>query len=112
MRMVGLFESFRYMLRNPDGMEIKVISYGATLTSLRVPDKNGKIDDIILGFDDIRGKTIYTLHPAGKNVLKIDQETIPIHVYLLKQVPNPVELTSTVIVKIEECLSVLVIKDT
>ena len=45
----------QYILRNSHGMQATVITYGATLQSLQVPDKNGKVDDIVLGFDDVQG---------------------------------------------------------
>ena len=41
----------RYTLRNAHGIELRVISYGATLTELRVPDRAGQLADIVLGFD-------------------------------------------------------------
>ncbi|GGJ88046.1 aldose epimerase family protein [Pseudomonas matsuisoli] len=45
----------QYTLRNSHGMEAVVIAYGATLQALKVPDRQGKIDDIVLGFDDLAG---------------------------------------------------------
>lgn len=33
----------------------KVITYGATITSIMSPDKNGHIDDIALGYDNMEG---------------------------------------------------------
>ncbi|MHC8366131.1 aldose epimerase family protein [Pseudomonas sp. ZT5P21] len=45
----------QYVLRNSHGMQATVITYGATLQSLSVPDKNGKIEDVVLGFDDVQG---------------------------------------------------------
>ena len=45
----------KYTLRNSHGIEANVITYGATLQSLLVPDKNGKVDDVVLGFDDVQG---------------------------------------------------------
>jgi aldose 1-epimerase len=44
-----------YVLTNGRGMKAKVITYGAILTELDVPDKNGKFDDVVLGFDDLKG---------------------------------------------------------
>lgn len=41
----------RYTLRNTHGIELRVISYGATLTELRVPDRAGQLADVVLGFD-------------------------------------------------------------
>lgn len=45
----------RYVLRNSHGVEASIITYGATLQALRVPDKNGKVEDVVLGFDDVKG---------------------------------------------------------
>ena len=45
----------KYTLRNSKGIQATVITYGATLQSLLVPDKNGKVDDVVLGFDDVQG---------------------------------------------------------
>ena len=45
----------QYTLRNTSGAEAKIITYGATLTELWMPDKNGKKADIILGFDNLQG---------------------------------------------------------
>jgi aldose 1-epimerase len=42
-----------YTMYNSQGVSAKVITYGATLTELRVPDKNGKMGDVVLGFDDL-----------------------------------------------------------
>jgi aldose 1-epimerase len=45
----------QYTLRNTSGAEAKIITYGATLTELWMPDKDGKKADIILGFDNLQG---------------------------------------------------------
>jgi aldose 1-epimerase len=44
-----------YVLTNGKGMTAKVITYGAILTELDVPDRNGKSADVVLGFDDLDG---------------------------------------------------------
>jgi aldose 1-epimerase len=44
-----------YTLHNSQGASAKIITYGATLTELHVPDKNGKMGDVVLGFDNIEG---------------------------------------------------------
>lgn len=44
-----------YVLKNGKGMTAKVITYGAILTELDVPDKDGKAADVVLGFDDLQG---------------------------------------------------------
>lgn len=45
----------QYTLRNAKGAVAKVITYGATLTELWMPDKSGKNADVVLGFDNLAG---------------------------------------------------------
>lgn len=40
-----------YTLQNAHGMEVRVIDYGGIILSLRVPDRNGRFDDVVLGYD-------------------------------------------------------------
>ncbi len=42
-----------YTLRNAHGVEAKIMNYGGILVSLKVPDRNGKFDDVVLGFNDL-----------------------------------------------------------
>jgi aldose 1-epimerase len=44
-----------YTIFNTQGASAKVITYGATLTELHVPDRNGKMGDVVLGFDNLAG---------------------------------------------------------
>ncbi len=44
-----------YTIKNSNGMELKVSEFGATLASLKVPDRDGNFYDIVLGFDDLEG---------------------------------------------------------
>jgi aldose 1-epimerase len=44
-----------YSLSSANGLEARVTSYGATLVSLKVPDRQGIPGDIVLGFDDLAG---------------------------------------------------------
>lgn len=44
-----------YTLENTKGINIDITNYGATVTSIKVPDKDGLFEDIALGFDDIEG---------------------------------------------------------
>jgi aldose 1-epimerase len=41
-------------LRNAAGMTARIMTYGATVTELLVPDRHGKFDDVVLGFDRLR----------------------------------------------------------
>jgi aldose 1-epimerase len=44
---------FLYTLKNTQGVEVKLTSYGARITSLLMPDKNGKAENIVLGFESL-----------------------------------------------------------
>jgi aldose 1-epimerase len=44
-----------YTLTNRSGIEARVMTYGATLVSLRLPDRKGVFADVNLGFDDLAG---------------------------------------------------------
>lgn len=43
----------RWDMRNPDGAGVSVLDHGATLCSVVVPDRNGRMDDVALGFDQV-----------------------------------------------------------
>ncbi len=44
-----------YTLSNSHGMQVAVTNFGATLVSVRVPDRGGRIDDVVLGYDSVEG---------------------------------------------------------
>ncbi len=44
-----------FTLTNSGGLRARVITYGATLISLEVPDRSGKLGDVTLGYDDLAG---------------------------------------------------------
>jgi aldose 1-epimerase len=44
-----------YVLSNSNGMVAKITTYGAILTELQVPDRDGKLNDVVLGFDSLDG---------------------------------------------------------
>jgi aldose 1-epimerase len=48
-------EVHQYTLSNGTGMTVQTISYGAAITTLSVPDRNGNIADVVLGYDSIDG---------------------------------------------------------
>jgi aldose 1-epimerase len=48
-------EVYQYTLANKSGATLKVINFGAIVTSLTVPDRNGKCEDVILGYDSLQG---------------------------------------------------------
>lgn len=42
-----------YTLKNENGMELTVITYGGIITSLKVPNKDGIIEDVVLGYNSL-----------------------------------------------------------
>ena len=44
-----------YTFTNSHGLEVRAMSYGGIIVSLRVPDKNGNLDDVVLGFEKLQG---------------------------------------------------------
>lgn len=43
-----------YVLKNANGVEVTVTNYGGRIVSVMVPDKAGKMQDVVLGFDNIQ----------------------------------------------------------
>ena len=52
-----------YTLTNDNGLKVQIMSYGATVVSLEVPDRNGKFADVALGYDTfkeyVKGKAYF-----------------------------------------------------
>lgn len=46
-----------FLIRNKNGTEMTLTNYGATITSLKMPDKNGKLTEIVLGYDEVEPYT-------------------------------------------------------
>ena len=44
-----------YTIENKNGMKVSFCDYGALIVGIYVPDRNGKIEDIALGYDDVSG---------------------------------------------------------
>ena len=42
-----------YTFSNASGMEVRAMTYGGIILSIKVPDRNGKFDDVTLGFDSL-----------------------------------------------------------
>jgi len=52
-----------YTLTNANGVEARIMTYGGTLVSLKVPDRQGKLGDILLGHDSLKGYLSRETHP-------------------------------------------------
>jgi len=46
-------EVFLYTLTNSNGLKVKITNYGGIITSILVPDKTGRLGDIVLGYDSV-----------------------------------------------------------
>ncbi|MBP3483069.1 MAG: galactose mutarotase [Alistipes sp.] len=59
-----------YTLRNDNGCEVQVCNLGATMVSVKCPDRNGNIADVILGYKDFES---YYNDPAcsGKSIGRV-----------------------------------------
>jgi aldose 1-epimerase len=44
-----------YTLTNKKGMEVAITNFGGIVVSLKAPDRNGKYEDVVLGYDSIDG---------------------------------------------------------
>lgn len=42
-----------YVLTNKNGMEVEITNYGGIVVSLKVPDRQGKLGDVVLGYDTL-----------------------------------------------------------
>lgn len=53
---------FRYTFCNQNDVTVRVIDYGCVITDILVPDKEGVVSDVSLGYDSVQSNTlIYTL---------------------------------------------------
>lgn len=46
-----------FTLKNQKGMEVSIITYGGIITSLKVPNKEGKSEEVVLGFNSLEQYT-------------------------------------------------------
>ena len=48
-------EAELYTLTNASGASVEITNYGGILHAINVPDKNGRIGNVLLGYDDVSG---------------------------------------------------------
>ena len=44
---------FLYVIKNKNGMRVEISNFGATIVGLYVPDKNGTIENVVMGYDKL-----------------------------------------------------------
>ena len=54
-----------YELCNKNGVKVTILDFGGTVQSFLVPDKNGKMTDVVLGYDDVRSYEEGTCYYGG-----------------------------------------------
>jgi aldose 1-epimerase len=76
-----------FTLTNSHGIEVRAMTYGGIILSLRVPDRNGQLDDVVLGYntaaDYVTNKTTYFgaivgryANRIGKGRFTLDGKTV------------------------------------
>lgn len=88
-----------YEIENKSGDKVRVTDYGAALVSIIVPDKNGTMQDVLLGYDNVTGyenNTCYFGAVIGRNGNRIADAKVTIDgtVYQLDQNDNENNLHS------------------
>ena len=72
---------YEYTLTNKSGVSASFIELGATWTKMLVPDRDGNMADVILGYDDLASYQANTPHfgaPIGRNANRIGNAVITI----------------------------------
>lgn len=67
----------RFTLINENRMSVQVINYGAIITCIKVPDRRGNVDDIVLGFDDMNGFINNSGYLFGATVGRVSNRIYP-----------------------------------
>jgi aldose 1-epimerase len=62
-----LTQVYRYTLTNCEGMQIRLLSYGAITQSIMVPGRNGQEADVVLGFKTLQDYVTYDSPPVTAN---------------------------------------------
>ena len=74
-------EAVLYTLTNENGMSASITNYGAALVKLNVPDQEGNLRDVVLGYDDVTGYEKGGASfgaPVGRNANRIGGAVITI----------------------------------
>lgn len=58
----------RFTWKNKNKIQIQVINYGARVTSIKLPNRKGEVEDVLLGFDDLAGYLFYEKFHFGATI--------------------------------------------
>ena len=74
----------QYILENANGVKAVLLNYGAVVSELHVPDKEGKLRDVVWGYEKLEGFGIKPVHrllakiadgPLHLQIVRIDFDT-------------------------------------
>ncbi|MBV4360086.1 aldose epimerase family protein [Pinibacter aurantiacus] len=71
-----------FRLSNDKGLEVSVTSYGATVVSIMMPDKNGVVENVVLGYSCLQGyiaDTFYLGATVGRVANRINKGLLPVN---------------------------------
>lgn len=71
-----------YMLRNKNNMSVGIINYGGIIVHINVPDRNGRMDDVNLGYDSLESyieKGLYFGAIIGRHANRIENAEFKIN---------------------------------
>lgn len=55
-------EVFSYLLRNQNGMTVRILNLGGAIMELKIPDKSGRMTDVVSGYDSLRDYMLDTTY--------------------------------------------------
>ena len=64
-----------YSLKNKNGMQADVMNFGAILVNLFVPDKNGEVKDVVLGYDRAKDYFVNERAASGSTIGPVANRT-------------------------------------
>ncbi len=84
-----------YTFTNKNGVEASITNYGGILVSLKTPDRGGKLDDVVLGFDNLddylKGNPAYLGAIIGRYCNRIGRASFILNRVEYKLTPNEKE---------------------
>ena len=69
-----------FTLKNSGGMEVHIMNYGGIITKILTPNKNGKIEDVVLGFetlDEYIKDTPFLAQPSDATEIESPKVNLP-----------------------------------
>lgn len=81
-----------HILTGPGGLEVHISPLGGVIQRLLVPDRDGKLEDIVLGYDDIEQYAVSSCIFMGKQRTVSGQDAIAFYLLSIKGLKLPILL--------------------